>query len=117
MRFRVPRYPLQPKPKFIEVWCHKHWDPIEGSKAEPDPIDGVRATELLLKAFERTVMDDPTFKSDILLGRMSEDEAANKALGRLAPVCCLFGDAQMDALRDTCRRSNLARIQAIRFGQ
>lgn len=90
----------------IELWCHKHWDPVLASRKEIDPINGVAATEFLIRAFIRRVTAGPDFQMAIAEG-LDQELAMSKAMADLAPICCLFPDDNIDDLRERCRHMAL----------
>lgn len=90
----------------IEIWCHKHFDPVFLSRGTVNPINGMAANEFLLRRFQHDIADSPTYKRDIADG-MTDKQAMNKALFNLVPICCLYSD-DIPELLERCRFASLA---------
>jgi hypothetical protein len=91
----------------IPIWCMRHWSPVIESRSTDNPINGVAATEFLLRAFMQRQQNEPVYLHDVSEG-MEPADALNKAFVNLAPVCCLFPDENIADLRERCRHLRLA---------
>lgn len=94
-------------PEMVDVWCEKHWAPIRDSRPTENPINGLAATEFLFRAFTSRMQTEPPYLHDINEG-MEPSLALNKAFVKLAPICCLFPDENINDLRERCRHLRLA---------
>src|SRR5438105_7462165 len=92
----------------IEIFCQRHWSPVLDSRLHLNPINGYAVTTFLLERFLQEIESEPTFLQYLSSG-MSKDQATSNMLANLAPICCLYPDDSMQALREACRFNKLAK--------